>query len=275
MRLHVHEWGDPRRSHGRLRARRLGARPALPQARRGAAGAHFRVLAPDLRGHGRSDWDPPWNLETHLDDLLETFSAAGVAARRGSATASAAGSCWSSRARAPGAAHVRGPARPRDPDPAARRLRLRAGGRAGPLLRVASDEAIEARLASGAPDPARGARGGGARAPRPRRPTAGCAGATPRGASSTMYSELCREPPPLDRARRVPTLLVHAEQFGLVREDQLEEYAATLGEQPRARRRAGRAHRLLGRVRADRRRGREVPDSSQSRFTRVNRPPLG
>ena len=45
-----------------------------------------------------------------------------------------------------------------------------------------------------------------------------------------MYSELCREPPPSSVLARVPTLLVHAEQFGLVREDQLEEYPATLGD---------------------------------------------
>ena len=31
------------------------------------------VIAVDLRGHGRSGYQPPWNLETHLDDLLETF----------------------------------------------------------------------------------------------------------------------------------------------------------------------------------------------------------
>jgi lipase len=31
------------------------------------------VLAPDLRGHGRSGWEPPWRIETHLADLLETF----------------------------------------------------------------------------------------------------------------------------------------------------------------------------------------------------------
>jgi lipase len=32
----------------------------------------WHVVAPDLRGHGRSDWEPPWSLEQHLDDLLET-----------------------------------------------------------------------------------------------------------------------------------------------------------------------------------------------------------
>lgn len=30
----------------------------------------FRVIAPDLRGHGRSDPRPPWTLEQHASDLL-------------------------------------------------------------------------------------------------------------------------------------------------------------------------------------------------------------
>jgi lipase len=34
--------------------------------------ADRRVLAVDLRGHGRSGWLPPWNLETHVGDLAET-----------------------------------------------------------------------------------------------------------------------------------------------------------------------------------------------------------
>ena len=78
MRLHVHEWGDPEApalvcvhgvsAHGR-RFRNL-AEERLAR--------DFRVLAPDLRGHGRSDYDPPWDIDTHLDDLRETVSAAGV-----------------------------------------------------------------------------------------------------------------------------------------------------------------------------------------------------
>lgn len=72
MRLHLHEWGPPAApvlvcvhgvtSHG-ARFRRL-AEERL--ARR------FRVVAPDLRGHGRSGWEPPWSLEQHVDDLLES-----------------------------------------------------------------------------------------------------------------------------------------------------------------------------------------------------------
>jgi lipase len=38
----------------------------------------LRWLAPDLRGHGRSVWDAPWDAEQHVDDLLETLDAHGV-----------------------------------------------------------------------------------------------------------------------------------------------------------------------------------------------------
>jgi lipase len=74
MRLHVHDWGPADAPplfclHGvtswggrfrRLAEERLGA---------------FHVFAPDLRGHGVSDWDPPWNLGTHTDDLVDTLDA--------------------------------------------------------------------------------------------------------------------------------------------------------------------------------------------------------
>lgn len=33
------------------------------------------MIAPDLRGHGRSGWEPPWSLEQHLEDLLESVPA--------------------------------------------------------------------------------------------------------------------------------------------------------------------------------------------------------
>jgi lipase len=45
-------------------------------AEEGLAGR--RAIAVDLRGHGRSGAEPPWNLETHLDDLIETARAHGV-----------------------------------------------------------------------------------------------------------------------------------------------------------------------------------------------------
>jgi lipase len=75
--LHVHEWGDPAAppvlclhgvmAHGgryrRLAEERLGG---------------FRVVAPDLRGHGRSGWEPPWTIGQHVEDLRETIEATGI-----------------------------------------------------------------------------------------------------------------------------------------------------------------------------------------------------
>jgi lipase len=78
MRLHVRAWGDLGAPtvvclHGvqayggrfrRLAEERLAAR--------------FRVLAPDLRGHGLSGWEGPWTLDAHLADLAETFQGAAA-----------------------------------------------------------------------------------------------------------------------------------------------------------------------------------------------------
>ncbi|MEV0946090.1 alpha/beta hydrolase [Rhodococcus sp. NPDC049939] len=32
-----------------------------------------RWIAPDLRGHGYSTWEPPWNLEAHVSSLIDTL----------------------------------------------------------------------------------------------------------------------------------------------------------------------------------------------------------
>jgi lipase len=74
----VHEWGAPGApavvclhgvfGHGR-RFRKLAEERLA---------SRFRVIAPDLRGHGRSEWEPPWTLEAHLDDLFETLRRLGV-----------------------------------------------------------------------------------------------------------------------------------------------------------------------------------------------------
>jgi lipase len=78
MQLNVHEWGDPNapplvclhgvQAHGR-RFRRLAEERLADR---------YHVLAPDLRGHGRSGWDEPWTLDTHVADLLETFDRPAV-----------------------------------------------------------------------------------------------------------------------------------------------------------------------------------------------------
>ena len=69
MSLARYEWGEPGlpalvclhgvTSHGRhftKLAERLAER--------------FHVIALDLRGHGGSPWEPPWNLEQHVADVL-------------------------------------------------------------------------------------------------------------------------------------------------------------------------------------------------------------
>lgn len=80
-RLTVHRFGQPAgrgtgvpilaihgvKGHGR-RFRRL-AEEAWPDR---------TTLAVDLRGHGGSTWDPPWDVATHLGDLIDTLDAEGV-----------------------------------------------------------------------------------------------------------------------------------------------------------------------------------------------------
>jgi len=72
--LNVYEWGEPGGTpvvclhgvtgHGR-RFRRL-AEERLPS---------YRVLGVDYRGHGRSTWEPPWSVEQHVADLVDTADA--------------------------------------------------------------------------------------------------------------------------------------------------------------------------------------------------------
>ncbi|TDC68152.1 alpha/beta hydrolase [Actinomadura sp. GC306] len=75
--LHVHRYGDPAGSpvvllhgvsgHG-ARWRRTAER-YLPGR---------MVLAPDLRGHGRSTYEPPWTVERHVADVLSVLDADGI-----------------------------------------------------------------------------------------------------------------------------------------------------------------------------------------------------
>lgn len=77
MLLHTYTWGSSDgppvvcvhgvTAHGQ-RFRRL-ARERLSDC---------NVVAVDLRGHGRSGWEPPWTLETHVADLVETATDLGI-----------------------------------------------------------------------------------------------------------------------------------------------------------------------------------------------------
>jgi lipase len=71
--LALEEWGDPSAPrivclHG---VRNHGLHFAPLAARLSA----YRVLAPDLLGHGNSSWEPPWDIETHCDAIVETVGA--------------------------------------------------------------------------------------------------------------------------------------------------------------------------------------------------------
>jgi lipase len=71
--LALHTWGDegaPRvvclhgvTSHGRHFEK-------LASALSG-----FHVVAPDLLGHGSSPYEPPWDIDTHIDSIVETVGA--------------------------------------------------------------------------------------------------------------------------------------------------------------------------------------------------------
>ena len=226
MRLHVHEWGDPEAptvvcvhgvsAHGR-RYRRLAEERLANR---------FRVLAPDLRGHGASEWEPPWNLGTHLDDLLETFAAEGPVPW--------VGHSFGGRLVLEIAAHR--------PELLVCAVLLEPAIQILPHVGFdfaqqaakdhafsTPDEAIEARLTSGSATP-RAALEEEAREHLEASTDGLLRWRYARAAVATVYSELCREPPPPTVLAEIPTLLVHAEQFGLVREDQLEEYPAVLGD---------------------------------------------
>jgi lipase len=76
--LALQQWGDPEapaivcvhgiQAHGR-RFRRLAEERLVP--------AGFRVVAPDLRGHGHSTWDPPWSIGAQLAEAVELGESLG------------------------------------------------------------------------------------------------------------------------------------------------------------------------------------------------------
>jgi lipase len=219
MRLHVHSWGDPDAppvvcihgvtGHGE-RFKRL--------AEAGWA-KRFRVLAPDLRGHGRSGYEPPWTFATHLADLIETLD--GLEIDRADVVGHSFGGRLTLEL---AAAHPKRVRRAVLLDPAIQLLPhiaevVAEQERSEPIYDSPEDYAdrradspsrelvIEdallhcERLADG----------------RLRRRTS-------QPAVISIYGELASAPPPPDTLR-APTLLIHAPSYGLVREEQLAAYA--------------------------------------------------
>jgi lipase len=227
LELHVHEWGDRAatpvvclhgvNAHGR-RFRRL-AEERLQR--------RFRVLAPDLRGHGFSGWEPPWTIATHAHDVLETLDSLGV--RRAQFVGHSLGGrlvhelAALDRGRVERAALL---------DPAVQILPhvgfdFAERERADQSF-ASPEDAIASRLATSESTPRsfleeemrehlvqhRDGRFRFRYCP---------------SAVVSLYGELCTPAPPPETLR-VPTLLLHAGQFGLVREEQIESYSAALGE---------------------------------------------
>jgi lipase len=227
MELHLHEWGDPSaptivclhgvNAHGR-RYRKLAEERLAHR---------FRVLAPDLRGHGYSDWDPPWTIATHAHDVLETLDAAGVQ------RATWLGHSFGGRLVAEISALA--PARVERAillDPALQILphvgRDFAERERDDHAFTSAEEAIEARLA------------GNSTTPRSfleeemhehlvqhqdgRYRFRYC-----QSTVVSLYGELVTPPPPPETLQ-APTLLIYADQFGLVRDEQIEAYRSALGD---------------------------------------------
>jgi lipase len=77
VRLHVHRYGDPNGPPLVFLHGIAGQGTRAEQLADGLDG-RFRVLGPDLRGHGRSSWEPPWGLADHIADVRETVAAEGI-----------------------------------------------------------------------------------------------------------------------------------------------------------------------------------------------------
>jgi len=78
MLLNTHRWGGDERErivclHGLVQNGRIYEGLGQRLAAQGRS-----VLAVDLRGHGRSGRKPPWNVDTHVGDLMQTLEEAGV-----------------------------------------------------------------------------------------------------------------------------------------------------------------------------------------------------
>ncbi|HUK95446.1 MAG TPA: alpha/beta hydrolase [Gaiellaceae bacterium] len=226
MQLHLNEWGDRDAppviclhgvsAHGR-RFRRL--------AEDRLAG-NFRVLAPDLRGHGYSEFDPPWSIATHVGDVLETVESAGV--EQAMWIGHSFGGrlvlelCQAAPERVKRAVLL---------DPAIQLLphvgRDFADESAKDQRFDSVEDAIEARLMTATRTP-REFMEEEAREHLEPFPD-GLRWRYSRAAVVTAYGELCTDPPP-PTVLPDPSLLVHASEFGLVREDQLADYGERLGD---------------------------------------------
>jgi lipase len=225
MRLHVHSWGDPSApplvclhgvtGHGerfkRLAEQRWGER--------------LHVLAPDLRGHGRSGYEPPWTFPTHVADLVETLDALGID------QADWVGHSFGGRLVLELAA--------RHPERIRRAILLDPAIQILPHIALAAADAERPDpiyesiddYADQRPDSPREVVLEDARQHCETLPNGRLRRRTCQPAAVSIFGELASEPPPPDTLR-ARTLLIYAPANGLVRDEQLAAYATyveTLG----------------------------------------------
>lgn len=220
MRLHIHAWGDPAAPpvvclHG---VTGHGERYKRLAEQRWAASHH--VVALDLRGHGRSGYDGPWDFATHVADLVETTDALGIE------RADWVGHSFGGRLVLELAA--RHPERIRRAvllDPAIQILPHIAefaaeAERVDDITYVSPEEYLERRGDSSAHELVLE----DALLHCEQLPDGRLRRRTHQPAVVSIYTELASEPPPPETLT-IPTLLIHAPSYGLVRDEQLEEYA--------------------------------------------------
>jgi lipase len=221
MQLHVHEWGASTQAplvcihgvtgHGE-RFKRLAE---LRWART------HHVVAPDLRGHGRSRYDGPWDFAAHVADLVETTDALGIE------RADWVGHSFGGRLVLELAA--RHPERIRRAvllDPAIQILPhitefAAAAEREDDVTYASPEEYLDRRGDSSAHDLVLE----DALLHCERLPDGRLRRRTHQPAMESIYLALADEPPPPETLSEIPTLLIYAPSYGLVREEQLEAYA--------------------------------------------------
>jgi lipase len=219
LKLFVHEWGD--RSAPPLVCLHgvTGHGERFKRLAEERWSAHRHVIAPDLRGHGRSGCEPPWTFPTHVADLLETLDALGIG------VADWVGHSFGGRLILELAS--RHPERIRRAvllDPAIQILPHIAQTWAGleeaePVYESADDYADRRQ-----DSPPRELVLLDARQACEVLPDGRLRRRTHQPAVSSIYRELASDPPPPE-SLRAPALLVHAPSYGLVREEQLAAYA--------------------------------------------------
>jgi lipase len=227
MLLQLHEWGVPDappvvclhglNAHGR-RFRKLAEE---------RLSSRFRVIAPDLRGHGASEWEPPWTIATHAHDVLETLDDASIR------TATWVGHSFGGRLLLELAAST--------PERIERMVLLDPAIQLLPHVGFdfaekerseraynTPEDAIAERLDSGVPTPREYLEEEN-REHLVEHPDGKYRFRYCQAAVVSMYGELCTPAPPPETVH-VPTLLVYAGEFGLVREEQLDTYERALGD---------------------------------------------